>query len=99
MDRAHLAWEPIHLTDPEGGSYILWPHLPCIESPEVLRPSGDWSAIAILASSEDIWRWEQEFSEDQKNQINIQKAFDHRAKMNGLSSTGKWSENLEKEVA
>lgn len=67
MDRAHLAWEPIHLTDPEGGSYILWPHLPCIESPEVLRPSGDWSAIAILASSEDIWRWEQEFSEDQKN--------------------------------
>ena len=40
-----------------------------------------------------------EFGKDQKNQINIQKAFDHRAKMNGLSSTGKWSENLEKEVA
>ncbi len=28
---------------------------------------GDWSAIAILASSEDIWRWEQESSEDKKN--------------------------------
>ena len=35
-----------------------------------------------------------------KNNIkNIQKAFNHRAKMNGLSSKGKWSENLEKESA
>ena len=67
MDRAHLAWEPIHLSDPDGGNYILWPHLPCIESPAELRPTGDWSAIAILASSEDIWRWEQESSEDKKN--------------------------------
>tara|TARA_B100001564_G_scaffold286590_1_gene249718 strand:+ start:194 stop:1210 length:1017 start_codon:yes stop_codon:yes gene_type:complete len=40
-----------------------------------------------------------EFGKDQKNLTNIQKAFDHRAKMNGLSSTGKWSENLEKEIA
>jgi len=30
---------------------------------------------------------------------NIQKAFNHRAKMNGLSSKGEWSENLEKESA
>ena len=67
MDRADLAWEPIHLADPDGGNYILWPHLPCIESPAELRPIGDWSAIAILASSEDIWRWEQESSEDKKN--------------------------------
>ena len=40
-----------------------------------------------------------EFGKDQNNKINIQKAFDHRAKMNGLSSTGKWSEKLETEVA
>tara|TARA_A100001011_G_scaffold222025_1_gene229966 strand:+ start:534 stop:1550 length:1017 start_codon:yes stop_codon:yes gene_type:complete len=40
-----------------------------------------------------------EFGKDQKNQSNIQKAFDHRAKMNGLSSKGEWSEILEKEVA
>ena len=39
------------------------------------------------------------FGEDQSNQNNIQKAFDHRAKMNGLSSKGEWSENLEKEAA
>ena len=29
----------------------------------------------------------------------IQKAFNHRAKMNGLSSKGEWSEELEKEFA
>ena len=39
------------------------------------------------------------FGKDQNNQNNIQKAFDHRAKMNGLSSKGEWSENLEKEAA
>tara|TARA_B100000401_G_C52739224_1_gene687425 strand:- start:370 stop:1221 length:852 start_codon:yes stop_codon:yes gene_type:complete len=40
-----------------------------------------------------------EFGKNQKNIENIQKAFNHRAKMNGLSSKGKWSENLEKESA
>ncbi len=40
-----------------------------------------------------------EFGKDQNGQNNIQKAFNHRAKMNGLSSRGEWSENLEKEVA
>jgi len=39
------------------------------------------------------------FGKDQNNRSNIQKAFDHRAKMNGLSSKGEWSENLEKEAA
>ena len=38
------------------------------------------------------------FGKDQNNQNNIQKAFAHRAKMNGLSSKGEWSENLEKEA-
>ena len=37
-----------------------------------------------------------EFGKDQNNADNIQKAFNHRAKMNGLSSEGKWSESLEK---
>ncbi len=40
-----------------------------------------------------------EFGKDQKNTEKIQKAFNHRAKMNGLSSKGNWSENLEKESA
>ena len=37
-----------------------------------------------------------EFGKNQNNIENIQKAFNHRAKMNGLSSQGKWSESLEK---
>ena len=40
-----------------------------------------------------------EFGKDQKNIENIQKAFNHRARMNGLSSKGEWSENLEKKSA
>ena len=39
------------------------------------------------------------FGKDQNNASNIQKAFDHRARMNGLSSKGEWSEDLEKEAA
>jgi fructose-bisphosphate aldolase class I len=40
-----------------------------------------------------------EFGKSQENIENIQKAFNHRAKMNGLSSKGEWSENLEKVLA
>ena len=38
-----------------------------------------------------------EFGKNQNNIENVQKAFNHRAKMNGLSSKGEWSEDLEKE--
>ena len=40
-----------------------------------------------------------EFGKNQEKVENIQKAFNHRAKMNGLSSKGEWSEILEKEFA
>ena len=40
-----------------------------------------------------------EFGKNLENVHNIQKAFSHRAKMNGLSSKGEWSENLEKDSA
>jgi|TARA_B110000438_G_scaffold290058_1_gene325352 fructose-bisphosphate aldolase class I len=38
------------------------------------------------------------FGKDQKDSKKIQEVFAHRAKMNGLSSKGEWSENLEKEA-
>ena len=41
----------------------------------------------------------EEFGKNQSALDNIQKAFNHRAKMNGLSSKGEWSEKLEKEAA
>ncbi len=40
-----------------------------------------------------------EFGKNQKDVAKIQKAFNHRAKMNGLSSKGEWSEDFEKESA
>ena len=40
-----------------------------------------------------------EFGKNQDNIKNIQNAFNHRAKMNGLSSKGKWTESLEKDSA
>ncbi len=40
-----------------------------------------------------------EFGKNQDNLENIQRAFNHRAKMNGLSSKGEWSEESEKEFA
>lgn len=40
-----------------------------------------------------------EFGKNQSEIKAIEKAFNHRAKMNGLSSKGEWSENLEKENA
>ena len=40
-----------------------------------------------------------EFGKNQEKIENIQKAFNHRAKMNGLSSKGEWSEDLEKDAA
>ena len=39
----------------------------------------------------------EEFGKNQNSIENIQKAFNHRAKMNGLSSKGEWSEDLEKD--
>ena len=39
-----------------------------------------------------------EFGKNQNDIVNIQQAFNHRAKMNGLSSKGKWSANLEKDL-
>ena len=38
------------------------------------------------------------FGTDQNDTKKIQDAFAHRAKMNGLSSKGEWSETLEKEA-
>ena len=41
----------------------------------------------------------QAFGKNQSNKSEIQKAFAHRAKMNGFASKGEWSEDMEKEAA
>ena len=40
-----------------------------------------------------------EFGKNQNNIEGIQNAFNHRAKMNSLSSKGEWSDDFEKESA
>ena len=54
---------------------------------------------SVLPTTGDEIKMVKEFGKDQKNIESIQKAFNHRAKMNGLSSKGEWSENLEKPVS
>ncbi len=48
---------------------------------------------ALQQSALKIW------SKDMQNTQKVQKIFNHRAKMNGLSSKGEWQENLEKSEA
>ena len=62
-----LVWTAIEIYDPDGGKYILWPHLPCIESPVELRPDPNPGNLALLASSEDLWRWKEEETENEAN--------------------------------
>ena len=62
-----LVWTPVEIYDPDGGKYILWPHLPCVESPLELRPKLDPRNLAFLASSEDLWRWKEEEIENEAN--------------------------------
>lgn len=62
-----LVWTPVEIYDPDGGKYILWPHLPCVESPVELRPDLKPRNLAFLASSEDLWRWKEEEIENEAN--------------------------------
>ena len=62
-----LVWTPVEIYDPDGGKYILWPHLPCVESPVELRPNLNPRNLAFLASSEDLWRWKEEEIENEAN--------------------------------
>ena len=59
------------------------------------------SELGIKSKSYQSWQiqFETDNNFSKANIENIKKAFNHRAKMNGLSSQGKWSESLEKESA
>ena len=67
MDIPSLTWDSVVVNDPEGGEYVFWPHLPCVESPSGLVPESKFQAVAFLASSEDVWRWREELAENDLN--------------------------------
>jgi len=65
-------WEPFDWADPDGGVIRLWPHLPTVVYPEVLRrTTGEWDGLALLLPSEEPELWaEQEESERVSRGIN-----------------------------
>ncbi len=67
MSEGHLVWEPVIFEDPDGGRILLWPHLPCVRMPTVLRTREHWDGIALLASEEEISGWPHEEKEDQES--------------------------------
>ena len=67
MSAAKLAWEPVIFDDPDGGRVLLWPHLPCVRMPTVLRTRVHFDGIALLASEDEIRGWPQEEKEDHES--------------------------------
>ena len=67
MSEGQLVWEPVIFDDPDGGRILLWPHLPCVRMPTVLRTREHWDGIALLASEDEIRGWPQEENEDQES--------------------------------
>ena len=59
MSAAKLAWEPVIFDDPDGGRVLLWPYLPCVRMPSVLRTREYFDGIALLASYDEIRGWPQ----------------------------------------
>ena len=67
MSAAKLAWEPVIFDDPDGGRVLLWPHLPCVRMPTILRTREHFDGIALLASEDEIREWPQEEKEDHES--------------------------------
>ena len=67
MSAAKLAWEPVIFDDPDGGRVLLWPHLPCVRMPSVLRTREHFDGIALLASEDEIRGGPQEEKEDHES--------------------------------
>lgn len=49
-----LIWREVVIQDPDGGSIILWPHLPCILMPKKVRSRKVWDGLALLMSHNDV---------------------------------------------
>ena len=75
MEVPELRWEPIILKDPNGGRIVLWPHLPCVRMPGVLRYRGRWDGLALLFSPSDLSGWRLDEKQDKESPgVHIQAA-------------------------
>ena len=63
MEVPELRWESSIFQDPDGGSAILWPYLPCVRMPMKMRPR-EWDALALISSSDEIASLREEEEQD-----------------------------------
>ena len=61
-----LRWEASIFQDPDGGSAILWPYLPCVRMPLKMRPR-EWDALALLSSPGELVSLRQEEEQDKES--------------------------------
>ncbi len=58
-----LNWETSVFRDSQGGLVLLWPYLPCIRMPQMMRPRV-WDGLALLSSSDELVSLREEEDQD-----------------------------------
>ena len=66
MTIPELRWEPAIHEDPDGGTIVLWPYLPCVRMPASMRPR-EWDGLALLCSSDEIEAMMEEEEQDKRS--------------------------------
>ena len=61
-----LRWESSVFHDPNGGSVLLWPYLPCIRMPAKMRPRV-WDGLALLSSADELISLKEEEEQDKSS--------------------------------
>ena len=61
-----LRWETSVFRDPNGGSVLLWPYLPCVRMPSKMRPR-DWDGLALLSSADELVSLKEEEEQDKSS--------------------------------
>ena len=66
MGVPELRWETSVFHDPNGGSVLLWPYLPCVRMPTKMRPRG-WDGLALLSSADELVSLREEEEQDKSS--------------------------------
>ena len=66
MEVPELRWDSSVFEDPEGGSIVLWPYLPCVRMPPKLRPR-EWDGLALLSSIDELASIREEEEQDKRS--------------------------------
>lgn len=66
MSVPDLRWESSVYRDPDGGSVLLWPYLPCVRMPIKMRPRS-WDGLALISSNDEILSLKEEERQDKSS--------------------------------